>query len=108
MLEAAIALPVFFLLVFFIFSLSDVTTKYCAVFTALNRAAHAFQSISAMQGVTEEQALQIAGNTFLDQVRALGISTEDLSYDPTYSPAYILVGSRATINGRCSDAAPAV
>ena len=109
MLEAAIALPVFLILITLIFALGNLMTKYSSMMTALNAAAHGLQAISSVQGVTEEQALQYSGNLFLEKIQAFSLSEAEVIYDPSYvgSP-YILVGKTAALTPRGGDTPPAI
>ncbi len=102
MIEAALALPAFFLFVFAIFEFSSILREYSSTRAALASAARAFQSVSATQGVTEEQLFQVAGNRFVEELHGFGISTDKatlgkISLSPGNEQNAILTGWTCTL-----------
>lgn len=104
LLEAAIILILFFVLVFAIIEISFLIRRYANVQSALVRAAHALQGASAGERIMEDQSFQFAGNVFYDEIQRQGIPISEISLGkvvlaPNVAHDAILTGRKCTLLG---------
>lgn len=95
MVEAAICLPIFVLIVAGIIDFSTVLRRHILVLQAIAEAGRALSGVSSTEGISEADMLLKAGQVFERQTLTYGVRREELAIGAnSEDEPYILIGLR--------------